>query len=92
MKKKSFNWKQFLKPNWKKFVIFIVLFFIGFYFGFLFLIGFCPPTLKKHTGCLEGTTYVLIQYRCGICIEAVDFRDIINGIILYFLIYPLFSK
>jgi len=65
------NWKQFLKPDWKKIVIFVVLIFIGVYFGFLFNIAVSAAIPKDRAYCIDLQaetlnsnifTYILIPF------------------------------
>jgi hypothetical protein len=41
------NLKQFLKPDWRKIVIFVILSFLSFSFWFLYNTGFTPPDARR---------------------------------------------
>jgi hypothetical protein len=79
------NWKEFLKPDWRKIAILIILFCITSFYCVTFLVAFCPFTIKLFGPCTE--TYILIQSPCGMCIEDIEFIDIIIGIVMA-LIFP----
>jgi len=76
------NWKQFLKPDWRKILITIIIFSTIFYFITSLLMAKPPCMTSRCTGTNIDRSE-LPQYVCGICDVNVKQNDHLIGIIIY---------
>jgi len=80
------NWKEFLKPDWKK--IILTLIFLGLTFVLFVTVYLVPigcPNLRLNKNC---TFVELPQFHCGACAENLTQFDYVYGNLLMIL-YPV---
>jgi len=74
--------KQFLKPDWRKIILTLIIFLIVLYFITSPLMGKPPCMIPKCSGTNIDRSE-LPQYVCGICDVNVKQSDHLIGIIIY---------
>ena len=78
----SMTLKQFLKPDWRKIALTIIIFSIISYFV-TFPLMEKPPCMISRCPTAYVSRQTLPQHVCGVCIEDVKSNDYLIGTIIY---------